>query len=101
MASRAASTDPARWPNGDKFDPYRFVKMRAASDEDAGKYQFVTINKEMVSFGYGKHACPGRFFAVNEIKLIFIFLLKRYDVETREGKVNAMGQPELFFRNAQ
>lgn len=52
-------------------------------------------------FGYGKHACPGRFFAANEIKVIVINLLRKYDIETRQGRVNVMGEPELFFRNIQ
>ncbi|QDS73163.1 hypothetical protein FKW77_002128 [Venturia effusa] len=98
-ASLASAMDPSKWPNPETYDPYRFLKMRQASDEDAGKHQFVTLNKDMVTFGYGKHACPGRFFAANEIKIIFINILRRFDIETREGEVDFMGQPELFLRN--
>jgi cytochrome P450 len=97
-ATLAASMDASNFPNPDTFDPYRFLKMRQRSEEEAGKHQFVTLTKDMISFGYGRHACPGRFFAANEIKIIFINILKRFDVETREGEVNFLGQPELFFR---
>ncbi|TLD37851.1 cytochrome P450 [Venturia nashicola] len=98
-ATLAGSRDPAHWPNPDKFDPYRFLKLRQASEEEAGKHQFVTVQKEMMSFGYGKHACSGRFFAANELKIIFINILRKYDVETREGKLNRRGQPEFFWKN--
>jgi cytochrome P450 len=35
----------------------------------------------------GKHACPGRFFAGNEIKTMFVHLLTKYDMRTEiEGE---------------
>lgn len=40
-----------------------------------------------MGFGYGRHACPGRFFAANEIKLILARLLLDYDVSMPEGLV--------------
>jgi cytochrome P450 len=97
-ATLAASMDAANFPNPEQFDPYRFLKMRQRSEEEAGKHQFVTLSKDVMAFGYGRHACPGRFFAANEIKIIFINILRRFDVETREGELNFMGEPELFFR---
>lgn len=30
---------------------------------------------------------PGRFFAVNELKLMLAFILLRYDVATKDGKL--------------
>lgn len=33
------------------------------------------------SFRHGKHACPGRFFAVNEIKVLLTYTLVHYDVK--------------------
>jgi len=40
-----------------------------------------------MGFGYGRHACPGRFFAANEIKLILARLLLDYDMSMPEGLV--------------
>ncbi len=48
--------------------------MHPATDEDS-------------SFGYGKHACPGRYYTVRKVKLIFSRILLKYDVEW-EGKVS-------------
>ena len=42
----------------------------------------------MLIFGYGKHSCPGRFFASNEIKVIVIHMLLKYDWEfTDQGRL--------------
>lgn len=49
----------------------------------------MTTSTESIAFGHGTHACPGRFFASNEIKVIFASLLMRYDVKLKEG----MGRP--------
>lgn len=34
-----------------------------------------------LGFGYGKHSCPGRFFAAHEMKLLLAHLVQHYDVE--------------------
>jgi cytochrome P450 len=39
-----------------------------------------------MAFGYGRHACPGRFFASNEIKAIMGYLLLNYDMKFAEGQ---------------
>ncbi|KAI8068359.1 cytochrome P450 [Gongronella butleri] len=59
----------------DKMDPSASVN-RAAT----------TPSRDFVSFGLGKHLCPGRFFAVHEIKLSLITILQRYDIDTASGK---------------
>ncbi|KAI9492632.1 cytochrome P450 [Zychaea mexicana] len=70
-----AHNDPALAPPQDKpldvFDPYRF--MNTAEDKWSS-----TIGIDMISFGLGAHACPGRYFAVNEIKYVLAELLIKY-----------------------
>lgn len=74
------------WDEPDKFKGFRFADMRAESKENANRYQFVTTNpNHSMAFGHGKHACPGRFFAGNEIKVIAAFLLKHYDIKAAPG----------------
>ena len=36
--------------------------------------------------GYGRHACPGRFFAAAEVKLILAHLLTNYDFKYANGR---------------
>jgi gliotoxin biosynthesis cytochrome P450 monooxygenase len=56
------------------------------------KHQFVTTSPESLNFGHGNHACPGRFFASNEIKVVLIELLRNWefrlkgDVERKGGE---------------
>ena len=40
----------------------------------------VTGGDTFLSFGHGKYACPGRFFASHEIKLMLAQLVQHYDV---------------------
>ncbi|CAK7235002.1 hypothetical protein SBRCBS47491_009142 [Sporothrix bragantina] len=86
-ANKAVLMDPAIYPNPTTFDPYRFVRLRTTDAPDPlayknrEQYQFVSVTKENMSFGFGRHACPGRFFAANEIKLILANLLLNYDIK--------------------
>ena len=43
------------------------------------KHQFVTTSPDSLIFGHGNHACPGRFFASNEIKVVMIELLRSWE----------------------
>jgi cytochrome P450 len=40
-----------------------------------------------MAFGLGKHACPGRFFASNEMKVALCHLLLKYDFEFLNGEM--------------
>lgn len=64
--------------NPHEFNGRRFLDLRAQPGQ-ANRWQFVTTTPEYLSFGHGKHACPGRFFASNEIKIALAHLLMKYD----------------------
>ena len=36
---------------------------------------------DYLTFGYGRHACPGRFFAAAELKLMLALIVMNYDVK--------------------
>jgi cytochrome P450 len=38
-----------------------------------------------MGFGHGQHACPGRFFASNEIKVALCHILLKYDLDLLDG----------------
>ncbi|KAJ7246815.1 cytochrome P450 [Mycena haematopus] len=81
-ATHATHHDGENYENPDEFDGFRFAKMRGG-EEDRGsiKFQMVAPDVKYLSFGLGRHACPGRFFAVNELKLMLAYILQHYDVK--------------------
>lgn len=85
--------DPSLYPNPDKFDAFRFSTVRAAQPELDGRSQYVASNTSSMSFGYGRHACPGRFFAAQEIKAIMSFILREYDMRFSQGQTRPESVP--------
>ena len=79
------STDPEIYECPEKFDGLRFYKLRQEPGNEH-KYQFVTTDKVMLNWGHGNHACPGRFFADVEIKIVMIYLIRNYDIKLPEGE---------------
>ncbi|KAK5957437.1 hypothetical protein OHC33_001811 [Knufia fluminis] len=73
------------WEHPTKFDGLRFDKLRSIPGNE-NKYQFVTTNTEHILFGYGTHACPGRFFASNEIKIVLMYMVLNYDLRLEGGQ---------------
>ncbi|KAI9060477.1 cytochrome P450 [Trametes sanguinea] len=78
--------DEAFYKHADQFDLERFSRVQE-SEKETARQQFVNTAAECVSFGRGKHACPGRFFASMELKVILAYLLIHYDMklENEEG----------------
>ncbi|KAG5811658.1 hypothetical protein H9Q74_004536 [Fusarium xylarioides] len=75
--------DSDTYDNALQFDPYRFVKMRQTGDDK--KAHLVSTSADHLGFGHGFHACPGRFFAANEIKILLCHMLLKYDWKLPEG----------------
>ncbi|KAJ7203517.1 cytochrome P450 [Mycena pura] len=80
-ATHAMHHDADNYENPDVFDGFRFAKMRGEEDASSIKYQMAAPDTKYLSFGLGRHACPGRFFAVNELKLMLAYILLNYDVK--------------------
>jgi len=80
----AIHTDGDIYPNPKKFDGFRFANLRE-HDGVAGQ-QVTSTSAEYLTFGYGRHACPGRFFAANEVKALLAHILVTYDFKVEEGK---------------
>ena len=85
MAVNHIQNDPEVMPEPEKFDPFRYERKRQEPGE-THLHQFATTANNSLNFGYGKYACPGRFFASLEIKNILAHLLQRYEFKLADGQ---------------
>ncbi|KAH7048407.1 cytochrome P450 [Macrophomina phaseolina] len=71
------------YPDGDKFEPFRFSEAKddAPMHHVNGPVSAVSTGKYHFPWGIGKSQCPGRFFAVHEIKIILAHILLNYDMK--------------------
>uniref|UniRef100_A0A8H7N218 Cytochrome P450 n=1 Tax=Bionectria ochroleuca TaxID=29856 RepID=A0A8H7N218_BIOOC len=53
---------------------------------EAMKHQYISTGKTDLRWGYGRHACPGRFLADAEMKMLLSELLLHFDVKNPEGQ---------------
>jgi cytochrome P450 len=96
IVSARTFRDDSVYPNADTFDGYRFYNKRKVPGNEH-RYQFVTTSTEHFGFGHGVHACPGRFFAANEVKILLIHLLMKYDWKFAEDR----GRPQPFMHGVE
>jgi len=89
--------DPSIFPDPLKYDGYRFLRLRQEPGNE-NRWQFVTTAPEMFGFGHGTHACPGRFFASNEMKIALIHLLMKYEWRFAGEKQGIEGRPKTILR---
>jgi cytochrome P450 monooxygenase len=109
LAAGPISKDPKFIPNPMSFDGFRWCKnpedryalcpelatTASSNGDDHGKGKdslstpssFVTVTATNMGFGYGRQACPGRFFAANAMKAIMSRILLDYEFKfVEEGK---------------
>lgn len=79
------SFDPQIFSEPEKFDATRFLHLREQPGQE-NYHQFVTPSPTHMAFGYGQHACPGRFFASNEVKIALCCMLLKYDFRLVPGE---------------
>ncbi|KAK4033274.1 cytochrome P450 [Parachaetomium inaequale] len=72
------------YPDAQEFKPFRFAEQRSDESVEYVKRAakaFATTSTDYLAFGHGRNACPGRFFASNELKLMLAHLVLSYDME--------------------
>ncbi|KAI9878494.1 MAG: hypothetical protein M1830_000726 [Pleopsidium flavum] len=72
--------DPDNYDDSKKFKGFRFAGPEAIPESQA-RVSATTIDEKFMSFGYGRQACPGRFFSIRLVKLIFGRLIYEYDIK--------------------
>ena len=87
--SIAVLLDARKYALPESFDPFRFVHLRREVNSGEGlpdhversRLSFPSTNNDYLVFGNGRQACPGRFFAAAELKLMLAYVLLHYDFE--------------------
>lgn len=85
-----------------KFDPFRFSKLKEQSFEASGGveskgHDFVSTGLNSLGFGHGRHACPGRYFASCELKMMLAHIVAHYDVKAESDGVRP---PDMIVETA-
>jgi len=91
--------DPNIHPNPDLFDGFRFSNLEKEQQGNdpafianlggSGSgtlFKLVTTTPDYLVWGYGRHACSGRFFAVLVLKIVLAHVVLRYDVKFEKGR---------------
>lgn len=85
MPSYAVENDPENAPDPETFDALRTYRkwLEVQDGPEPTPYPkellFSSPEKTTLNFGFGKSACPGRFFASLILKMFFVKLLSEYE----------------------
>lgn len=97
--------DPEIYPDPDTYDAFRFSRPREEAEASSVHSEvnglrntgLVTTSDIFLPFSHGRHACPGRFFVSQEMKMLLAYMVMNYEMElfkTRPPNVWA-GQTSL------
>ncbi|KAK0114210.1 hypothetical protein ONS95_013710 [Cadophora gregata] len=79
--------DEEYYTDPNTFNPMRFCTQDENSADGqayAGKNKgtaLVTTSATFMTFSHGRHACPGRFFASQQLKLVLAYVSLNYDIQ--------------------
>ncbi|KAI8233234.1 Cytochrome P450 monooxygenase ATR2 [Colletotrichum sp. SAR 10_86] len=85
LPTGAINMDSQFFEDPETFDGFRYYKLRMESEEARKSSQMVTVGKKDLTWGYGRHACPGRYVAEVAMKLLIIEYIVRYDIGLPAG----------------
>ena len=85
VRAHTLNMDPELYPDPTRFDAFRFSRLREAPGSEF-KHQHVTTGTDNINFGHGVWACPGRFFASSQMKVMLAYILRHYDIKLPHGQ---------------
>ncbi|KAB8236940.1 cytochrome P450 [Aspergillus alliaceus] len=77
------------YDDGQSYKPFRFVSKLAEGSSDKAPSLPLT-NEKYLTFGYGRHACPGRWFSFQVMKVTIAYIIANYDIEPLEKRPDNM-----------
>ncbi|KIM38774.1 hypothetical protein M413DRAFT_19982 [Hebeloma cylindrosporum] len=88
--ARGNHRDDAHYPSANTFDGFRF-----AHEDGVDQPLTVTPTLDYNAFGNGRPTCPGRFFAVAELKVMLAHILSTYDGKLKFGNEGVAEQKQI------
>lgn len=85
--------DQKYYSNPNEWQPDRYLKQPQEPGKE-NSAQFMTTTLESLGFGLGTHACPGRFFASTNLKIMLAYVLDNYEFE-RVDDGSMLAKPSL------
>lgn len=81
--SHAIHLDPDNYPDPTRFDAFRYSRPFEGQEGQAAEARetMTTLTPKWLAFGYGKRACPGRWFVAQTLKQALAHVVMNYDVE--------------------
>lgn len=81
--------DPEIYPDPYTYDAFRFSRPREEADASSVHSEvtglkntgLVTTSDIFLPFSHGRHACPGRFFVSQEMKMMLAYMVMNYEME--------------------
>ncbi|KAI1159492.1 cytochrome P450 [Nemania serpens] len=75
--------DEVNYPDAMRFDALRFVRDQEGEGAQKKRRQrLIDTSETFLGFSHGPRACPGRFFAANQLKIALGHIALLYDIET-------------------
>ncbi|KAK8103445.1 uncharacterized protein PG998_010478 [Apiospora kogelbergensis] len=77
--------DPDVYEDPETYDAHRYIKRAQSQPETARFCGFSSVSLESTGFGFGKHACPGRSYVTQELKILLAHIILKYDWKFAPG----------------
>ncbi|RDX50487.1 cytochrome P450 [Lentinus brumalis] len=85
IATSPPHRDHRHYQSADVFNPFRFSRTREETGVVSAAQAFTHTSAKWLAFGHGKHACPGRFFAADELKALVAYIIVNYDIKADDS----------------
>lgn len=96
----AIATDPDTFVDPEVFDGHRYRRLREQHKEGASSLVLGMSTIDSLGFGLGNQACPGRFLAVNNLKLMLARLLTGWELSLeKNGQEYSGNRPDIEYND--
>ncbi|KAI0381267.1 cytochrome P450 [Hypomontagnella monticulosa] len=69
------------YADANRYDAFRFARGQSDGAERKAPQALVNTSEKFLGFSHGSHACPGRFFAANQLKIALAHISLLYEIE--------------------